>query len=77
MRELEDETGAMTGSGTCTSQREQEPRPSSTQSAAGERDVFLDPGKKLLPDFWLGSYESALEDVKWEATKGALHGPTK
>ena len=75
--ELEDEMGVMTGSCTCTSQQEQEPRPSSTRSAAGEQDVLLDPGKKLLPDFWLGSYKSTLEDAKWEASKGALHCPTK
>ena len=39
-------SGAMTGSHACTP-RWEEPRPSS--SAAGERDVLLDPGKK--PDF--------------------------
>ena len=64
VRELEDETGAMTVSRARASRREQEPGPS---SAVGERDVLLDPGRKLLPDFWLGSYDSALEAAKREA----------
>ena len=77
VHELEDEMCVMTGSHACASPQEQEPRPSLTQSAAGEWDVLLDPGKKLLPGFWLGSYKSALEDVRCEASKGALCCPTK
>lgn len=64
VRELEDETGAMTVSRARASRREDEPGPSSL--AAGQ-DVLFDPGRKLLPDFWLGSYESALDAAKREA----------
>jgi FAS-associated factor 2 len=54
----------MTVSRARASRREHEPGPS---SAADEQDVLSDPGRKLLPDFWLGSYESALEAAKREA----------
>lgn len=64
MRELEDETGAMTVSRARASRREDEPGPS---SLAVGHDVLFDSGRKLLPDFWLGSYESALEAVKRDA----------
>ncbi|KAF8581450.1 UBX-domain-containing protein [Ramaria rubella] len=64
VRELEDETGAMTVSRARALRRENETGPS---SSAAEQDVLLDPGRKLLPDFWLGSYESALDAVKREA----------
>jgi FAS-associated factor 2 len=64
VRELEDDTGAMTVSRARASRREDEPGPSSL--AAGQ-DVLVDPKRKLLPDFWLGSYESALDAAKREA----------
>ncbi|KAF8513036.1 hypothetical protein JB92DRAFT_2925147 [Gautieria morchelliformis] len=64
VRELEDETGAMTVSRARASRREDEPGPSIL--AAGQ-DVLVDPKRKLLPDFWLGSYESALDAAKREA----------
>ena len=64
VRELEDETGAVTVSHARASRREDEPGPSSLTTG---QDVLFDPGRKLLPDFWLGSYESALEAATREA----------
>jgi FAS-associated factor 2 len=54
----------MTVSRARASRREDEPGPSSVSAG---KDVLFDPGRKLLPDFWLGSYESALDAAKREA----------
>jgi FAS-associated factor 2 len=61
VRELEDETGAITVSRARAIQAEAAPRAGPSSSTTS---IFDDNSRKFLPDFHLGSYESALQLIR-------------
>ncbi|KAF8528447.1 hypothetical protein BU17DRAFT_38224 [Hysterangium stoloniferum] len=64
MRDLEDETGAVTVSRACAIQAEAAPRAGPSRAFTS---IFDDTSRKFLPDFHLGSYESALQLIRRDA----------